>query len=344
MKFKIKNNQTVRQTITFESIQKILSEHKDILVTNRKYSPQETFNYVDENCLCWIDDQREGESLEECTIRNAPDDIQKDLQLEDFIRDIFHLINSNFDEFYQNYNALNHLEIERHAVDGNFYIDGQLIPLPLSSDGYHISRPLVPFRESMIYQFTSLLDRKKAIDKLLKDYRQEVDRLIATLKMLLNHFGEDGITATVRVKTGENDDVVDYFIRMPDGRQFALMLRSNKDTFVRWRDDKKEFYVYKKGRKSASKWSSIDNAIEKLKSTIELKHRQSPLLGLSRTDRNRPIIKVLVLCNNTKLATSNDPELWCDFGKTQALRIYKDSLVYVVEQDRLVDFLLQPDN
>lgn len=174
------------------------------------------------------------------------------------------------------------------------------------------------------------------------EYKIIIQRLRSITAMLLDKFNDE-IEITLRVKI--NTSLIDLLIRMPDKRPFALLLRSNGDSAVRWREDKQQFFVYKVG-KTASKWNAMTRTAENLKSTFYLKDLKSPLLGTSRTDRNRTIVKAVVLCNKTTIYRDHAPEYWVNFGRTQnrkVLKVYKDLLFYVVEQENLINFLLSPE-
>lgn len=171
------------------------------------------------------------------------------------------------------------------------------------------------------------------------EYFTRVRRIYSVTKMLLESFEKDGIVITLRVKT--NIALIDLFVKMPDKRAFALLLRNHDTGKVKWRDDKQLFYIYKVGKKPR-RWDSLTKTIEQLQSTIYLKNLKSSLLGTSSAERNRPINKVVVLCGNTTIHPDNAPEFWVEFGRAKALKIYKDVVTYVVEQENLINFLLPP--
>lgn len=311
----------------------ILEQYKDFLIARTKYTKEQLYGYIPQLPDNW--EELNHEERRNAVNNSIPPSIEEELELERLRESLLSLLINNDDEYSQNYDALERLEIERNAANGKYILDGVAVELP-------------PLMNSHLR-----IDRGPDGDN-DPEYKVRMDRLISIIKMLLDHFGDDGIKVTLRVKTQERfgegkeeekrNNIIDFFIKMPDGRSFALVLRSNGETFVKWREDKQSFYVQKKGRKGMNKWHSMDSAIENLRSTIELKHQKSPLLGTSRSDRNRPINKAIVLCGNTKIANTNSPDLWVDFGLAKALRIYKDSLTYVVEQASLIEFLSLPEN
>jgi hypothetical protein len=172
------------------------------------------------------------------------------------------------------------------------------------------------------------------------EYLTRVNRLYSTTKMLLDTFGDDGITITLRVEV--SNGLIDLFVRTNDKRNFGLLLKSNGTSSVRWREDKQDFVIYRTG-KSLKKWTSLSTDAQKLKSTMEFKQSKSPLLGTSRADRDRPIVKAIVLCGNTKLHSAHADALTV-FGRTKALPLKIDgqNTVLLVEQQNLIDFVLPP--
>lgn len=166
-----------------------------------------------------------------------------------------------------------------------------------------------------------------------------VERLYLITSMLLERFGSEGITITAGVKT--NNYLIDLLITMPDKRLFALLLRNYGNGAVRWREDKQDFFVYKTGKKARS-WSGMTRTAEKLKSILDLKDLKSSLLGTSTTDRKRAITKAVVLCGKTTIYPGHEPD-FVNFGRARVLKVYNESLIYVVEQEKLIDFLLPPE-
>lgn len=225
-------------------------------------------------------------------------------------------------DYIQNRNILTELEAEEKRLTLAYGIGSFLTAASLFSPTY----PFTAFASHAVSGFTL-------------EYMVRVRRIYTVTKMLLECFEDEGITITLRVKT--NLAIIDLFVKMPDRRSFALLLRSNGNGAVKWREDKQKFFIYKVGKKPR-KWDSMTRTIEQLKSTIYLKDLKSPLLGTSRADRNRPINKVVVLCSSTTIHPDHAPEFWSEFGRTRALQIYKDGLTCIIEQQKLTNFLLPP--
>ena len=188
---------------------------------------------------------------------------------------------------------------------------------------------------------------REHIDNTLKEpinisseYLIRETRLFTTTKMLIDRFGED-IKITLGVNT--NTDIIDIFIKMSDKRSFALMLRSNGASFIRWRADRQELFSRKQGRKGTQSWASGTRAIEQLKSTLYLRKQKSPILGSSSSERSKPITKAIVLTGRTRLDRNNSTELLVKFGRADVLQVKTDLLTYVVQREDLVNFLLPPE-
>jgi hypothetical protein len=167
-----------------------------------------------------------------------------------------------------------------------------------------------------------------------------VDRLVSVMEILLEEFKNEEIIITPRIKTEEG--IIDLFVKTPDRRSFGLMLRSNGDTKVKWREDRQDFIV-KRNNKSISKWSELDPVAYKLNSMMKtLRDKESPLLGNSRTERKKALTKAIVLTGKTIIDPNNDPALLVDFGRTTALRVNSTSTYYLVNRENIADFLRKP--
>ena len=166
-----------------------------------------------------------------------------------------------------------------------------------------------------------------------------IDRIVKTMEMLLNEFKEEGITITPRIKG--NDGIIDLFVKTADGRYFALMLRSNGDSRIKWRKDRQQFYTLGRGRNS--QWGRLELLGEQLnRIVLSLKKEKHPVVGLTNGERNKAFTKVVVLTGKTRLDQNNDPDLVVPFGCTTALRITAKSTYYVINLADLGNFVKKP--
>jgi hypothetical protein len=166
-----------------------------------------------------------------------------------------------------------------------------------------------------------------------------IDRIVSAMEILLEEFADEGITITPRVKT--NSGMIDLIIRTVDGRYFALLLRSNGDSKVLWREDRQEFYTVRGARKS--KWSGLELSGERLNSMmLWLKEEKNPLVAINNAERKKGFTKVVVLMYKTRIDLNNDPDRLIAFGRTTALKMVGKSTYYLVDQGNLANFIRKP--
>ena len=166
-----------------------------------------------------------------------------------------------------------------------------------------------------------------------------IDRIVKTMEILLNEFNNEEITIIPRVKGG--DGVIDLFIKTADKRYFALMLRSNGDSRVKWRKDRQQFFTIGKGRNST--WGRLELLGDELnRIVLNFKKEKNSIVGSTNAERNRAFTKVIVLTGKTRLDPNNDPEFIVPFGHTTALRITTKSTYYLVDLANLANFLRKP--
>ena len=165
-----------------------------------------------------------------------------------------------------------------------------------------------------------------------------IDRIVKTMEMLLNEF-QDEITITPRIKG--DDGIIDLFVQTADKRFFAIMLRSNGDSRIKWRKDRQQFYTLGRGRNS--QWGRLELLGEQLnRIVLSLKKAKHPVVGLTNGERNKAFTKVIALTGQTRLDPNNDPDLIVSFGCTTALRITAKSTFYLINLADLCDFLRKP--
>lgn len=169
-------------------------------------------------------------------------------------------------------------------------------------------------------------------------------RLISIIELLLEHYGKEGITITPDVKTELG--TINLLVRMPDKRTFALTLKSKSHALIRWNAEANNFFVRTRrpgGMSSRADKQFIEFARSINRSAVSLKTEKSALLGTSNTEKKQPIVKALVLTNQTRIDPNNDPSLFVDFGRARVLHIKSDCSIYVVNQEDLINFLQLPE-
>jgi hypothetical protein len=166
-----------------------------------------------------------------------------------------------------------------------------------------------------------------------------IDRIVSIMEMLLEEFKEEGITITPQVKAEKG--TIDLLIKTADGRYFAFMLRSNGESKIKWREDRQGLFAIKKG--GSREWSDGNSLGKKMDSSIlYLKQQKNPLFGTSNTERKKTIVKGIILTAKTRIDPNNDPALLVDFGRTKALRVKTEAILYLVDKANVADFLRKP--
>lgn len=242
--------------------------------------------------------------------------------IKDNYTDILSLDTGKEGEYLQNYDALAKLKEEVFTLYKSY------VAVAGFSFTSLIFSPLAPLG------FATLLSAGASLE-----YFRVIARLHDTMKMLLEHFGDDGIKITPRVRT--NSAIIDLFVRMPDKRMFALIIRSSEDNSVIWREERQQFYVKKKG-KNEKKSDPLTRVIDELQTIFDLRKKKSPLMGITSSERSAPLIKAIVLAPGAEIAANNLPELLTEFGEAKVLKVQTTSVTYVVKCEDLVKFLLPP--
>jgi hypothetical protein len=172
------------------------------------------------------------------------------------------------------------------------------------------------------------------------------DRLISISEMLLEVF-KDEITITPKVKTNAGE--IELFIKMGDGRLFAFESRSSGTSQIKWREDRQDFFINSrtsKGKPRSKKWAELNNVGTNLnRAVLGLKEGKNEIMGRTKTEQKRPVIKAIILTGKTEIDPNNDSELFVDFGKLKkkdgkVLRVATDRVILLVNQQNLVDFLM----
>lgn len=178
-----------------------------------------------------------------------------------------------------------------------------------------------------------------AVAGIANELSMPIERIVSVMEMLLEEFKEEGITITPQVKAEKG--TIDLLIKTADGRYFAFMLRSNGESKIKWREDRQGLFAIKKG--GTREWSDGNSLGKKMDSSIlYLKEQKNPLFGTSNTERKKTIIKGIILTAKTRINPNNDPALLVDFGRTKALRVKTDTILYLVDKENVADFLRKP--
>lgn len=254
------------------------------------------------------------------TIINDELDSESDLDLD---VDILSLYTGEKDVYPQNWDAVNRLgkesDILAKGVLTSFTVSEILVILSLLN-------PAIGFVSwALTFAFFK------------REYIWRVRRLYIVAKSILDHYGNDNVVLTPRVKTDKA--TIDLLVRMPDKKMYALAIRSSKDTSsVIWREDRQEFFTIKKG-KSANRATALTKVIESLQTISYLRKIKHPLMGITASERNAPLIKAIVLAPGARIMADKDSPLWTEFGGARVLKIQTTSITYIVECNDLINFL-----
>ena len=173
-----------------------------------------------------------------------------------------------------------------------------------------------------------------SIGSAIIEYATPIDYIAKVMEMLLEEFKDEGITITPRVKTAEG--MIDLLIRTGDRRYFALMLRSNGDSKVSWREDRQELFVT---NKRTAKWIGIYSLGQTLsKVMLHLKAEKNSLMGTSNSEIKKGFTKGIILMAKTRVDPNHHPDFLVIFGQAQVLRIRGESTLYVVDFANLANF------
>lgn len=172
------------------------------------------------------------------------------------------------------------------------------------------------------------------------------ERLVLIVEMILKDYpGEITITPKVKTDAGE----IELLVRTSDGMFFAFESRSKGTAKIKWREDRQYFFIgshTNKGKIRTQKWSELSSVVTRLnQAVLTLRRQKNEIVGKTKTEQKRPVIKAVILTGKTQIDPNNDLELFVDFGKLKkenrkVLRVATESVIFLVNQQNLVDFLM----
>jgi hypothetical protein len=166
-----------------------------------------------------------------------------------------------------------------------------------------------------------------------------VERLTQIVELLLTNF-DDRIQLSIDVETEFGS--IDLFVKMPDKRNFALMLRSNGNNYIKWDEDQKQFYIRHRGIRGMKYWGTTTEILDTFsQQTIWLQKTKSCVLGKTAAERKHPIIRAIVLTGETELDDLHHaPGAKVGFGQTKVVKIDTGYTTYLLQATDLIEFLL----
>lgn len=131
-------------------------------------------------------------------------------------------------------------------------------------------------------------------------------------------------------------DLLVRFPLPPKKAIFAIALRRQGGATILYREDREGFYIRRQSGK-INPW--FPDHIERLGvQGFWLRQNREELFGTSRSDRNRPLVKLLVLTGETKIAKHSD-SLYVEIGDQRILLIKRQSSIYVLRELQLLPFM-----
>ena len=76
---------------------------------------------------------------------------------------------------------------------------------------------------------------------------------------------------------------------------------------------------------------------------LSIKAEENHLLGQSKKERKKGLIKAIVLVGQTTIDPNNDPQHLVTVGQATALKISGETTYFLVNQQDLVKFLKKPN-
>ena len=169
---------------------------------------------------------------------------------------------------------------------------------------------------------------------------RKLNQVIPVMESLLDEFEDQRVVIQPRIDLPKYGSL-DLLLRLtqpPNKVTFGIALRSQGDANIIYNEKKESFYIRRhKGRGGLYAWNP--NHIEQLgEQEFWLRKNCREVFGESARDKNRPMVKLLVLTDNTKLGKHSE-NLYETIGDQKVLLLKKRCSVYVVEEEHLIPFL-----
>jgi len=178
-----------------------------------------------------------------------------------------------------------------------------------------------------------------ATTSLLLKRTQKINSILRNAKVLDEAFQERKIQIFVDLPVPDHGrlDLLVKFPLPPKKAVFAIALRSQGKATIFYNEQKESFYI-RRGDAGLKRWTP--DHIERLgvQGFWLRMNRQEELFGTSRNDRNRPIVKLLVITGETKIKKHPDT-LYTTVGDQTVLLIQRRSSIYVLREEQLLPFI-----
>jgi hypothetical protein len=166
---------------------------------------------------------------------------------------------------------------------------------------------------------------------------QKTSQILLNMERLLNEFESQGVILTPELAVPENG-TLDLFMRFPNPPKvnFAIGFRSNGNSKVSYNSAKET--LYRRRKNGGLKPWDVDLFRRIGLQEFWLRKNRKDLFGQSSKDKNRSVVKLLVLTGETRLG-SHPEEMYVSVGDQRVLFIQKRVSVYLMEENQLIPFI-----
>jgi hypothetical protein len=166
---------------------------------------------------------------------------------------------------------------------------------------------------------------------------QKTNQIYLSLGRLLEKFEKQSVIITPCLDVPDNGSL-DLFVRFPNPPKanFAIGLRSNGDSKVFYDPEKENLYVRRRGG-GLKPWQ-VDLFRRIGLQEFWLRKNRQVLFGQSSKDKNRAVVKILVLTGKTKLG-QHPEQMYATIGEQKVLLVQKRVAVYLMEESQLIPFI-----
>lgn len=169
--------------------------------------------------------------------------------------------------------------------------------------------------------------------------KQKVCSILKNGRAIDTEFREQQVELFLDLPVPDNGrlDLLVKFAKTPKKAIFAIALRSQGKATIFYNEEKENFYI-RRGKAGLKPWKP--DHIERLgtQGFWLRQNRQEELFGRSRNDRNRPIVKLLVVTGETKIGQHSD-SLYSQVGDSRVLLLKRRSSVFVLSEEQLIPFI-----
>lgn len=176
-----------------------------------------------------------------------------------------------------------------------------------------------------------------SLGELLQKLRK-TSQIYLTLERLLGEFESQDVIITPKLAVPEHGSL-DLFVRFPTPPKkanFAIALRTKGHSKVVYYEEKAALFL-RRHRGGLKQWQP-DHLKRLPLQEFWLRNNQIELFGHSSKDKNRPLIKLLVLTGTAKLGQHPDHQ-YVQVGGERVLLIRRQSSTYILEECQLIGFI-----